>query len=135
MTHDEIIAAIVKPPIWDEGQRYSDARAWLSFNEKGRFCYGVDLAGIFYMQTPDGEEEGFDTLAAAKAAAEADYRTRKAADLYVEKIAALVEAVNGLAAVLNRNEAKGPPRDEELVFCWLAAQDVRAKLIAMRGKP
>lgn len=35
-------------------------------------------------------------------------------------------AVEGLIAVLDRNDKKGPLPDVEMMFCWLAAQDVRA---------
>lgn len=35
-------------------------------------------------------------------------------------------AVEGLIAVLDRNGEKGPIPDVEMMFCWLAAQNVRA---------
>ena len=73
--------ARVKPLEWDAGKKYGDAQSWLSHNKEGRFCYGVDLAGIFYAQTPDGESEGYATLELAKAAAQADYAARVLAAL------------------------------------------------------
>lgn len=44
-------------------------------------------------------------------------------------------AVEGLLAVLDRNEKKGPIPDVEMMFCWLAAQEVRAafRKIAPKG--
>jgi hypothetical protein len=38
----------------------------------------------------------------------------------------LAEAVSGLIAILDRNDTKGPIPDIEMMFCWMAAQDVRA---------
>ena len=49
-------------------------------------------------------------------------------------VAGLVEAARGLAEVLNRNGGKGPIHDVELMFCWLAAQTVRAALAALEGR-
>lgn len=45
-------------------------------------------------------------------------------------------AVEGLIAVLDRNEKKGPIPDFEMMFCWLAAQNVRAafRKIAPKGE-
>lgn len=97
MTEAELAALIVKPPIWDKGNSYGGASAWLSFNEKGRFCYGVDLAGLFYMQTPDEEKDGFPSLAAAQSAAEADYCARIAASLDLGPIMRLVDDMTRIA--------------------------------------
>lgn len=47
-------------------------------------------------------------------------------DLTQEGLAALTEAIEGLITVLDRNDKKGPIPDVEMMFCWLAAQDVRA---------
>lgn len=49
----------------------------------------------------------------------------EAAEAKVEK---LVEAAEGLSAILDKNETKGPLPDTVLMFCWLAAQNVRAVL-------
>lgn len=80
----------------------------------------------------------FDTREAAKAAAQADYEARVlsaldvtpapslAEALELPEVKALVEAVDGLIGVLNKHETKGPLPDEALMFCWLAAQEVRA---------
>lgn len=45
-------------------------------------------------------------------------------------------AVEGLIAVLDRNGEKGPIPDVEMMFCWLAAQNVRAafRKIAPEGE-
>lgn len=43
---------------------------------------------------------------------------------------ALLGAVKGLVEVLDQHETKGPLPDVALMFCWLAAQNVRA---ALRG--
>ena len=50
------------------------------------------------------------------------------------RAAELVEAARGLAEVLNRNGGKGPIPDVEVMFCWLAAQTVRAALAALEGR-
>ncbi len=49
---------------------------------------------------------------------------------------ALRAAVEGLIAVLDRNDKKGPIPNVEMMFCWLAAQDVRAafRKIAPKGE-
>ena len=41
---------------------------------------------------------------------------------------ALRKAVQGLVEVLDQNEMKGPLSDTALMFCWLAAQNIRAVL-------
>ena len=41
---------------------------------------------------------------------------------------ALLLAAQGLVEVLDQNETKGPLPDTALMFCWLAAQNVRAVL-------
>lgn len=87
------LSELVKPLVWGAGQKYGDAQSWLSFNKEGRFCYGVDLAGIFYIQTPDREEEGFLTLDAARAAAHADYAARVLASIDTDKITALISPI------------------------------------------
>ena len=48
----------------------------------------------------------------------------------------LRETVEALVVVLDRNEKKGPIPDVEMMFCWLAAQDVRAafRKIAQKGE-
>ena len=61
---------------------------------------------------------GDESLNAYKARAEA-------AEAEVEK---LRQAVKGLAEVLDQHETKGPLPDTALMFCWLAAQNVRAVL-------
>lgn len=44
----------------------------------------------------------------------------------------LNEALNRLVSVLNQNEGKGPLPDIALMFCWMAAQDVREALRALK---
>ena len=123
----DIVKTLVKPPQWQDGGTYDGSAAWLSFNEKGRFCYGVDLAGIFYMQTPDGEQEGFPTLAAAQAAAEADYRARIAAALDLDALAGLVKALEHIA--------KSDEHDDPYDPCGWAIDTARAALAAFRSQP
>lgn len=142
MTAAEILAGLVKPPIWDEGNRYGDACAWQAETEKGRFCYGVDLAGLFYMQTPEREHDGFPTLAAAKAAAEADHRARIAAALDVDKIVALVDALADAAGALDSageelsDFANILSRDPwQANQAYESAVQARAALAAFRGAP
>ncbi len=106
MTHDEIIAAIVKPLKWhnfDTWTWWAEAICGTYHVEEQRGFWRVDLRfrdaiHVVY------EIDDFETVIAA---AEADYRTRKAADLYVEKIAALVEAAErfNTRAVMADNRA------------------------------
>ena len=46
---------------------------------------------------------------------------------------ALKGPINRLVVVLDRNERKGPIPDIEMMFCWMAAQDVRAALAKITG--
>ncbi len=46
---------------------------------------------------------------------------------------ALKVPINRLVVVLDRNERKGPIPDIEMMFCWMAAQDVRAALAKITG--
>ena len=48
----------------------------------------------------------------------------------------LLGAVEALVVVLDRNDKKGPIPDVEMLFCWLAAQGVRAafRKIAQKGE-
>ncbi len=57
------------------------------------------------------------------------------ADALVE-VQRLREAVEALVVVLDRNDKKGPIPDVEMMFCWLAAQGVRAafRKIAQKGE-
>ena len=43
-----------------------------------------------------------------------------------QREAGLTDAVERLVVVLDRNDKKGPIPDVEMMFCWLAAQDIRA---------
>lgn len=52
----------------------------------------------------------------------------KAARHVVAERDALLGAVKGLVEVLDQHETKGPLPDTALMFCWLAAQNVRAVL-------
>lgn len=69
-----------------------------------------------------------DTLAAANAALEAKVGARRA------ERDQLRAAVEGLIAVLDRNGEKGPIPDVEMMFCWLAAQNVRAAFRNTEGR-
>lgn len=87
MTKDEILRAVVKPLVWVPNPDSS---------ERGTVAVG---AGKTYHACDDGWTPHRQmrwtealSLAAAQAAAEADYRARVAAVLDVDKIAALVEA-------------------------------------------
>ena len=51
--------------------------------------------------------------------------------LQVPEVQALVEAANALAVIIDRNNGKGPIPDVEMMFCWLAAADVRAAMRAI----
>ena len=69
-----------------------------------------------------------DRLAAANAALEAQVGARRA------ERDQLRAAVEGLIAVLDRNGEKGPIPDVEMMFCWLAAQNVRAAFRNTEGR-
>ena len=43
------------------------------------------------------------------------------------------DALKRLVSVLDQHEGKGPLPDTALMFCWMAAQDVRAALRALKG--
>ncbi len=49
------------------------------------------------------------------------------------KVKELEAATNGLMAILERNDTKGPIPDVEMMFCWLAAQDLRATIRRAKG--
>jgi len=51
--------------------------------------------------------------------------------LAVPEVAALVDAAEGLSAILDKHETKGPLPDIAMMLCWLAAQNVRAALRAI----
>jgi len=69
-----------------------------------------------------------DRLAAANAALEARGGAGRA------ERDQLRAAVEGLIAVLDRNGEKGPIPDVEMMFCWLAAQNVRAAFRNTEGR-
>ena len=143
MSEDDILRAVVKGPVWDEGNRYGDACAWQAETEKGRFCYGVDLAGLFYMQTPEREHDGFPTLAAAQAAAEADYRARIATALDLDKLEALTAFIAEFAdakieALPQPRPHRATPEDGpdpvvDAQDVWAFQEEARSVLAALRG--
>ncbi len=53
---------------------------------------------------------------------------RKEAAALRERVAKLVEAAEGLSAILDKHETKGPLPDVAMMLCWLAAQNIRAVL-------
>ena len=134
MDRDDIVRAVVKVPTGWLENRYGDAVSFLVNTEKGRFVYGRDLAGIFYIQTPDGEREGFPTLAAAQAAAEADYRARIGAALDLEKVEKLVEAAEPFAYEI---DAPAMADDRPISMHIVIGQHraLVAALAAFRGQP
>lgn len=50
-----------------------------------------------------------------------------------QREAGLTDAVERLVVVLDRNDKKGPIPDVEMMFCWLAAQDIRAALAEVQA--
>lgn len=83
--------------------RKDDAEA--KFHQHGE----VQRRNFLHLMSVEAErDDAFTRLAAADA-----------------QVGALNAAVEGLIAVLDRNDKKGPIPDFEMVFCWLAAQDVR----------
>jgi len=103
MTKDEILRAVVKPLVWVPNPDSS---------ERGTVAVG---AGKTYHACDDGWTPHRQmrwtealSLAAAQAAAEADYRARVAAVLDVDKIAALVEAAErAIGHITGCQEASG----------------------------
>ena len=79
----------VKPPEWDEMPTEGNAVGFMANTQYGRYHYGADFAGDFYINTPDGQRDGFPTLEAARAAAQADYAARILQSLTDEALAAL----------------------------------------------
>lgn len=57
----------VKPPPFSKN-KYGGACSFMADTIYGRFVYGVDFAGLFYSQTPNGNAD-HSTLAEARAAA------------------------------------------------------------------
>lgn len=76
-----------------------------------------------------------ESMAAAFTKASHIIRALADADALVEA-QRLREAVEALVVVLDRNDKKGPIPDVEMMFCWLAAQGVRAafRKIAQKGE-
>lgn len=105
MTQEQIVAALVNPLAWipyetDDGTR--GVRADATFGK-----YLCVPSGWFHVCQTGWMDET--DLAAAQAAAEADYRSRIAAAMDVGKIAALVEALEEIADGL-----KGIARDIQI---------------------
>lgn len=86
-----------------------------------------------YSRANKTNAEEFRSVARTALALMAQLEDAKAARALV---GALREAVEGLLAVLDRNDKKGPIPDVEMMFCWLAAQEVRAafRKIAPKGE-
>lgn len=85
MTPEQIVAAIVRPLEWVAGEFPDEMTA-----ENYNIWHEGHGFQVYHWSIVCGEPHP--TLAAAQAAAEADYRARIASALDVEKIAALVEA-------------------------------------------
>lgn len=93
----QILAGMVKPLVWElDPDRPEDYPKWTAATEFGK-TYSVFKArwGAQDKWGYVGEDGFCHTPEAAQAAAEADYRARIAAALEVDKIGALVEAVDG----------------------------------------
>ena len=73
-------------------------------------------------EASDAPDEAADALTRLSHAHAAE---RKLAD-------AMESAINGMVEILDRNETKGPIPDVEMMFCWMAAQDIRATHAARR---
>jgi len=87
---------------------------WDAAVEQGEASPAVEKAMVrFWKKLAETHNERADTLAAELAASRA-------------REAGLRGAVEALCAVLDRNDKKGPIPDVEMMFCWLAAQGVRA---------
>jgi len=115
MTHDEIIAAIVKPIQW---------APWQHGNAIVETAFGIYCIWDGHWRPPG--QQGGTPSPDPKAAVEADYRARIATALDVEKIAALVEAAErfNTRAVMADNRA--------LIRC---IDKLRAALAAFKVTP
>ena len=137
MTPDQIIAAIVKPLEWRE---FRDG------NRKAGECFStrspVSFAPIAAHKKHDGwwlniDCETYSSLAAAQAAAEADYRARIAASLDLGKVVALVEAGRKLISLVDRTQEDldrgGSPLENLYERVEDAEDEIRATLAAFKG--
>jgi hypothetical protein len=92
MTPADITAKVIRPLVWGRVSTY----AGFVWDAKG-YRIGQWNPPVWQVNSISGES--FPTLAAAKAEAEADYVARIAADLRLDAVVALVEAVKVLRAI------------------------------------
>lgn len=94
-------------------------------------CTLREAAAHIAALTAQNREMALDVLASSGQAQEA-YAAQLAAeterDALRAKVAKLVEAEEGLSAILDKHETKGPLPDVAMMLCWLAAQNIRAVL-------
>ena len=85
------LTKLVRPPTYVQNV-YGDAKSWQAWTPYGRFIYGVDFAGKFYTQTPEGETD-HPSLKAAEDFAHKSYAARVIAALDAELLTELVGAL------------------------------------------
>lgn len=101
MDRDAIVKALVKPLVWRDTKSTNQRHEAVIFEAMYEVCLEDD--GWFFWNDGDEGYGPYNTLAAAQAAAEADYRARIADALHIDKIAALVDLLNEPVAT-HRNE-------------------------------
>lgn len=133
----QILAGMVKPLVWDESLR----GRWIGTPsvKLGDLAFWVFQRSDGYIRHVSGHGTSvYPTLAAAQAAAEADYRSRIAAALEVDKIVALVEAsVSALDDLDEWTEIAAALEHAGFNMDDTAdrANRLRAALAALRGAP
>ena len=85
------LTKLVRPPTYVQNV-YGDAKSWQAWTPYGRFIYGVDFAGKFYTQTPEGETD-HPSLLAAEGFAHKSYAARVSAALDAELLAEVLGAL------------------------------------------
>lgn len=138
----------INEPIWHEGQDWAADRIARAIRDlapddgvealaalRDQVARSAnDIEGFQELARENMRQWGVATSRAERAEAEAaDLRARLAAA--EAQVGALTATIEGLITVLDRNDKKGPIPDVEMMFCWLAAQEVRAafRKIASKG--
>ncbi len=118
MDRDAIVKALVKPLVWRDTKSTNQRHEAVIFEAMYEVCLeddGLEDDGWFFWNDGDEGYGPYNTLAAAQAAADADYRARIAAALHVEKIAALVEALEPFKAMSGELFARNWNKDDVVI--------------------
>lgn len=120
MTPAEIVAGLVKPLVWEDLEDQSIAAAPVGHyvadaymgNGRVELIVGWPRSGMHVVWRHDNPRAGTDDL---KAAAEADYAPRIAAALDVDKIVALVKALEPFKAMSGELFARNWNKDDVVI--------------------